>query len=82
METLVARVWSDILGKTRIGARDNFFDLGGHSLLAAQAAASFRNELKVEIGLRALFEQRTLADLASHLESAQQAELSREDFEL
>jgi amino acid adenylation domain-containing protein len=82
METLVARVWSDILGRSRIGARDNFFDLGGHSLLAAQAAASFRNELKIEIGLRALFEQRTLADLASHLESAQQAELSREEFEL
>jgi amino acid adenylation domain-containing protein len=82
METLVARVWSDILGRSRIGARDNFFDLGGHSLLAAQAAASFRNELKVEIGLRALFEQRTLADLANHLESAQKAELSREEFEL
>jgi amino acid adenylation domain-containing protein len=82
METLVARVWSDILGRSRIGARDNFFDLGGHSLLAAQAAASLRNELNVEIGLRVLFEQRTLADLASHLESAQKAELSREEFEL
>ena len=82
MEMLVARVWSDILGRPRIGARDNFFDLGGHSLLAAQAAASFRNELNVEIGLRALFEQRTLADLASHLELAQKAELSREEFEL
>jgi amino acid adenylation domain-containing protein len=82
METLVARIWSSILGQARIGVQDNFFDLGGHSLLAAQAAASFRNELKVDIGLRALFEQRTLADLARHLESAREAELAREQFEL
>jgi hypothetical protein len=36
-ETLVARVWRDLLKVERIGVSDNFFDLGGHSLLIMQA---------------------------------------------
>ena len=72
MEIKVATVWGAVLGQTHIGVDDNFFDLGGQSLLAAQVAARLRNELSLEVGVRVLFEKRTLADLARHLELEQE----------
>ncbi|WP_144258876.1 phosphopantetheine-binding protein, partial [Erwinia amylovora] len=33
-EQLLANLWSELLGVSRIGRRDDFFALGGHSLLA------------------------------------------------
>ena len=33
LEALVATVWQELLGVTRVGRHDNFFSLGGHSLL-------------------------------------------------
>src|SRR5207302_2958672 len=32
MEETVAKIWSAVLGRARIGIHDNFFELGGHSL--------------------------------------------------
>jgi hypothetical protein len=68
MEIAVASVWSAVLKQPRVGAHDNFFEIGGHSLLAAQAAGRLRAELDIEVGVRALFERQTLADLARYLE--------------
>ena len=80
MEIKVATIWGAVLSQSRIGVDDNFFDLGGHSLLAAQVAARLRNELGMEVGVRALFDKRTLADLARFLESEQElAEPAREE---
>ena len=83
MESTVAEVWRRVIGLSRIGIHDNFFELGGHSLLAAQAAAQLRSRLGFDIGIRPLFEYRSLADLAAYLESErQQAELGRERMQL
>jgi hypothetical protein len=68
MEIAVASVWSAVLNQSRVGVHDNFFEIGGHSLLAAQAAGRLRAELDIEVGVRALFERQTLADLARYLE--------------
>jgi hypothetical protein len=68
MEIAVASVWSAVLNQPRVGVHDNFFEIGGHSLLAAQAAGRLRAELDIEVGVRALFERQTLADLARYLE--------------
>jgi len=35
-EELVVRVFSEVLNRSGIRFRDNFFDLGGHSLMAAR----------------------------------------------
>ncbi len=47
-EKLVA-IWSDLLGRNKIGVNDNFFMIGGHSLKATQLAQRIFKTLEVEI---------------------------------
>jgi hypothetical protein len=68
IEEMVARVWSDVLGRPRVGRDDNFFDLGGHSLLAAQVVSRLSASLPSAISVRALFDQPTLAGFARAVE--------------
>ncbi len=67
-EDAVARIWADVLKRERIGRDENFFEVGGHSLLAMQVVARVRRVLQVELPVRRLFEQPTVAGLASEIE--------------
>jgi amino acid adenylation domain-containing protein len=68
IEQAVAEIWSELLGSEQIGAHDRFFELGGHSLLATQVLARVREVFGVDLPLRVLFEEATLADLAAAVE--------------
>ncbi|SNS06184.1 amino acid adenylation domain-containing protein [Streptosporangium subroseum] len=68
-ELLVAEVWSAVLGRSGLGAHDDFFALGGHSATAALVAARLSDALDLRVPMRLLFEGRTLADYAARLES-------------
>lgn len=68
-EVDVARVWSEILGRSAIGRNDNFFDLGGHSLLAAQVISRLNHARQAALTVRAVFDQPTVAGLARELEN-------------
>jgi hypothetical protein len=65
LEEILCGMWEELLGVERVGRRDNFFELGGHSLLATQLMAKLRSTFGVDPGLRALFENPTIAYLAS-----------------
>ena len=70
-EELLAGIWVCLLGVERVGPSDNFFELGGHSLLATRMASRVRNVLGVEMPIRAIFEEPTLAGFASLVARAQ-----------
>jgi hypothetical protein len=65
LETIVAGVWSEVLGRVEIGAGDDFFRLGGHSLRAAQVISRLNAALNVTLSVRHLFEHSTIAGLAA-----------------
>ncbi|MEA2603268.1 MAG: hypothetical protein QOF89_4260 [Acidobacteriota bacterium] len=74
VEELVAAIWAELLHRDRVGPHDGFFELGGHSLLAIQAISRMREAFGVEVPLRTLFEEPTVAGLAAAIETARREE--------
>jgi len=70
VEEVMASVWSDILRREKVGIQDNFFELGGHSLLATQVLSRVRDAFNVELPLRTIFENPTIANLSRAVEDA------------
>ena len=64
MEEHICTIWKNLLGIEAIGIHDNFFDLGGHSLLGTQLITRLRDTFHVDLSLRILFEEPTVASLA------------------
>jgi amino acid adenylation domain-containing protein len=70
-EQVVAEIWANILRLPKISLHDNFFELGGHSLLVTQVIVRVRKALGVELPLRVLFENPTVAKFATHIDSVE-----------
>jgi amino acid adenylation domain-containing protein len=70
IEELIAGVWSDVLGIKAVNIHSDFFASGGHSLLATQVIARLREIFHVDIPLRSLFEQPTIAGLSKNISAA------------
>ncbi|MFS4110128.1 phosphopantetheine-binding protein, partial [Streptomyces sp. PD-S100-1] len=71
-ERRVARIVAGLLDlpAEEIGVHDNFFDIGGNSLLASRLAALLGKEFAIEASLRAVFEARTVEQLARYARTA------------
>ncbi|MBF2063674.1 MAG: amino acid adenylation domain-containing protein [Calothrix sp. C42_A2020_038] len=71
-EKIVAEIWSDILGIKQISTHDNFFELGGHSLRSVQVMSRLQSAFQLELSLRYLFEEPTIAGLAKLIDNITQ----------
>jgi amino acid adenylation domain-containing protein len=72
-ETLLVRIWTEVLGVSPIGIQDDFFELGGDSLIGLKMAARSR-DLGVPVSVDQLFQKRTIRELAATIEQVQLAE--------
>jgi thioesterase domain-containing protein len=63
LETVLAGIWSKVLGVDEIGRDDDFFDLGGHSLLAVRLFAEIEKATARIVPLSALFQAPTIRSM-------------------
>ena len=75
-EESLVEILAALLEVDRVGADDNFFLLGFHSLLATQVAVRVHERFGIQLGLRHLFEAKTVARLAAELDRLLMEKLS------
>jgi len=74
LESVLAAVWSQVLGVAEVGPDDDFFELGGNSLVAVQLIGQVRKAVNVRLPMRSLFEASTVAAMAALVEQLRGAE--------
>lgn len=68
LEAVVAGVWGPVLGIETPGVDDNFFDVGGHSLLALRLIHELNVALGLELPVRLILTDPTIARIAQAIE--------------
>nr|WP_281355894.1 non-ribosomal peptide synthase/polyketide synthase [Pseudomonas atagonensis] len=66
IETLLARIWGEVLKVEQIGRHDNFFELGGHSLLAIRLV-NLMQRAGQQVTLAELFQRPSVESMAALL---------------
>ncbi|ERT10237.1 hypothetical protein O185_26210, partial [Photorhabdus temperata J3] len=69
-ETLLAAIWSELLGIEQVSRHDSFFALGGHSLLAVRMVERLRN-VGLTLAVRDLFQTPVLSEFAQTVGQSQ-----------
>jgi nonribosomal peptide synthetase DhbF len=70
IERRLAAIWAEVLGRSRVGLDDSFFDLGGQSLAAMEIVARVAKSFGVRLPLAAIFEAPTLGAFADRVGAA------------
>ncbi|MFZ5988545.1 MAG: amino acid adenylation domain-containing protein, partial [Bacillota bacterium] len=70
-EEKLAKLWQEVLGTQRVGAKDNFFELGGHSLKATVLASRIHKELNKSVPLAQILNTQNLRELAGYIDGAE-----------
>lgn len=69
VEIQLAAIWQELLDTSvTIGTSHDFFNIGGHSLLAMKVLNRIQEQFNVNISVRVLFQNKTIAELATYLE--------------
>ena len=68
-ESMLAAIWSELLGVRPVSVTDNFFDLGGHSLLVARLLVRIEQLFAKQLSMATLFQAPTIRQLALVLEN-------------
>ena len=67
IESIIVKVWAEVLGVEHVGLDENIFDLGATSLMMPEVQLELQRSLDRQISLVDLFEFHTVSTLAAHL---------------
>jgi amino acid adenylation domain-containing protein len=67
--TVIAQLWSEVLGTGQMGLDDNFFDLGGHSLMLIRMHKLLQERLQITVSVLDLFQYPSVGALSRHIEA-------------
>jgi acyl carrier protein len=67
LEELIAGIWREVLGQSRVGTRDHFLELGGTSFLVARIQHALESKLGRPVPITDLLQFPTVGQLADHL---------------
>ncbi|WP_157108621.1 non-ribosomal peptide synthetase, partial [Aldersonia kunmingensis] len=70
-ERRIAELFAAVTGAEKVGLSDDFFALGGNSLSATRVIGAIRRDHAVTIGVRALFDNPTVAGFAAIVADAE-----------
>ncbi len=70
LEETLSELAREMLGTSRLGIHESFFEAGGHSLSAVRLLSRVRESLGAEVGVRAFFEAPTVAGLAQAIQAS------------
>jgi thioesterase domain-containing protein len=70
LETRLAAIWREVLGRDAIGAQDDFFALGGDSILASLLVATVSREMNIQYPLLEFLDHPRIAAMAARIEGA------------
>jgi amino acid adenylation domain-containing protein/FkbM family methyltransferase len=62
IEEKLVMIWQEVLGREKIGVKDNFFKIGGDSLKAIRLASHIHKEFEVTVELKDLFAKPVLEE--------------------
>ena len=65
IEATLAGYWQELLGVSKVGIHDSFFDLGGHSLIAVRLFRMIKKQYGVDLPISVLFSAPTIAQCAA-----------------
>jgi acyl carrier protein len=68
IEKKLAEIWAEMFKVDRIGVYDNFFHLGGHSIKAVRVINRINEAFNVNLSVRNVFEEPTIAGLSLVIE--------------
>ena len=77
VEKVLAGLWLDVFGLSRVGLHDDFVRLGGDSISSIGMVSRIAGAFGVRISPRALFDAPTIAELAGVVEEAVLADVER-----
>ncbi|WP_343674181.1 amino acid adenylation domain-containing protein [Chitinophaga sp.] len=82
MEKMVAAVAEEVTGRSAISMNDHFFAVGGDSIKIITFAVNIRKRAGLNVSVKKLYEQKTLADWAAYLAAEQDGKQEGVDHEI
>ncbi len=75
VEKEIQAIWIEVLRIPNVGIDDDFFEAGGHSLLALQTVSRLHARFGQRVGLRDLYQTRTIRSLSALIEKSMEKSL-------